>query len=202
MTFAYQNLNGNLLCSIDTETTGTRPHFHDIVQIAIIPLDNDTRPDKNRMPFVMDLCPKNKDNVDSEAMRINRLKLCDIIVNGTDPYRAADLLMEWFEKQRLGPSRRLTPLGCNWPFDREFIMEWLGRETYDFIFDSAFRDVLACANYQNDRDGYLNKTFTYQHVSLRSLCNTLEIERVRGHDACDDARVTAEVYRKMLFGAT
>lgn len=199
MTKFFQNLNDNLLCSIDCETTGTRPREHDIIQLAIIPLNNDVRPSADIFPFLIDMVPIRLQNVQSEAMRINRRKLTDIVNNGIDRYRAQDLFLEWFEKLNLGYQKKIMPLGCNWPFDREFIIDWLGHETYEMCFHPHYRDVQTIASFRNDREGWKGNEFPYPKVSLSYLCTQMRIERHAMHDATDDARVTAEVYRRLLF---
>ncbi len=192
------NLRGNILCAIDVETTGTVPGEHDIIQLAILPLDSNMKPCPKQSPFIMDIKPKRPENVQSEAMRINRLKLCDIMVRGCDPYKAEELLVEWFYGLKLGYQRRIVPVGANYAFDRGFLIEFLGPLSYDMIFDSAFRDVLSCANFINDRDGWFGRGTSYRTVNLSGLCATFKIERTRAHDATDDARVTAEVYRRLV----
>ena len=37
-------MNGNLLASIDLETTGLQAAYHEPIQIAIVPLNSDIRP--------------------------------------------------------------------------------------------------------------------------------------------------------------
>ena len=193
-----QNLNGNLLCSIDVETTGTEVGKHDIIQIAILPLDEGIEVSKKIQPFIMELIPGRKENIDSEAMRINRMKLCEIMVRGVDSFRAADLFLEWFERLKLGYEKKIVPLGCNWPFDASFIREWLGPETYKMCFHYFYRDVQVVANFCNDRAGWMGRDFPYPKVSLQYLCNVLGVEHDRAHDAIDDARATAEVYRRII----
>jgi hypothetical protein len=45
------HLNGHLLAAIDLETTGTRPGYHEIIQIACVPLDSDIKPLAGATPF-------------------------------------------------------------------------------------------------------------------------------------------------------
>lgn len=193
-----KHLNGHLLCSIDSETTGTDPQRHDMIQIAVIPLDGLLQPDANRIPFLMDLAPKRPENADPQAMDCNRLRLADLILRGVDADRAADLFVEWFERQNLGFNKRIMPLGANWPFDRDMIVAWLGLKTYEMCFNSQHRDVQSTATFLNDIAEVRGLPFPYPKVNLSYLCNQMRIERTQAHDATDDARVTAEVYRRLL----
>ena len=45
------HLNGCLMAAVDLETTGTRPGYHEIIQIAVVPLDSDFRPLADVRPF-------------------------------------------------------------------------------------------------------------------------------------------------------
>lgn len=192
------HLNGHLLCAIDTETTGSDPRRHDIIQVAVIPLDGLLQPDAERIPFLLDMAPKRPENADSTAMACNRRELAQLVLKGVDADRAADLFCEWVEKQKLGFNKRIMPLGANWPFDREFIKEWLGPKTYEMLFDAQYRDVMSTATYLNDLASIRGLPYPWPKVNLAYLCNQMRIERSLAHDATDDARVTAEVYRNLL----
>lgn len=198
-----KHTNGNVICAIDVETTGTRPGFHDIIQIAVIPLDGLLEPDAKRIPFLMDLCPKRPQNADPEAMACNKRELAQLVLKGVDADRAADLFVEWVESLKLGYNKRIMPLGANWPFDRSHIMEWLGPKTYELLFDAQYRDTQVVATYLNDLASIRGLPFPWPKINLSYLCNQMRIERLKSHDATDDSRVTAEVYRNLLkqFGA-
>lgn len=193
-----KHINGNLICAIDTETTGSDPRRHDIIQIAVIPLDGLLEPDANRIPFLMDLAPKRPENADPDAMSCNKIELAQRVLKGVDADRAADLFVEWVEKQKLGFNKRIMPLGSNWPFDRSFLIEWLGPKTYEMLFDSQYRDTMTTATYLNDLASIRGLPYPWPKVNLNYLCNQMRIERLKSHDATDDARVTAECYRNLL----
>lgn len=198
MSSFMQNLNSNLLCAIDTETTGFTPGYHDMVQIAVIPLDCDLEVDKSFTPFLLDIIPRRPENADNEAMRINRIKFCEISASGAEYYKAAELFDEWFDRLKLYHEKRIMPLGCNWPFDRSFIMEWLGGKGYDRCFSPVFRDIQSVATAQNDRAGWLGQDFPYPKVNLQYLATQCGIERSKAHDATEDALVTAQVYKRLI----
>jgi hypothetical protein len=61
-------------------------------------------------------------------MQINKIDLAKVMTSCVDAYKAADLLVEWFEKLRLPAYKRIIPIAQNWPFDRAFIMNWLGAD--------------------------------------------------------------------------
>lgn len=192
------HLNNNLLCAIDTETTGTIPGFHDIIQVAIIPLNAALDPAKEISPFYMDLQPKRPENAVPQAMRRNRVKLTDAMINGMEPYRAADLFDEWLKKLNLPFEKRIIPLAHNWPFDRGFIIDWLGVESFDQYFDARYRDTMVMASFCNDLADHRTEPFPYAKVDLTYMCGTLKIERERAHDALQDALATSKLYKELL----
>lgn len=196
MVHYMQNLNGELMCAIDTETTGTDPERHDIVEVAILPL-SPTGFHSKHPPFIMQLKPQRPEFAQGEALRVNKLRMADLLTNGHDPYDAAELLVEWFERLSLGINKRIIPIGANYAFDRDFLIAWLGRKTYDYMFSVFFRDVIIEANFQNDRAGYHGKKFPHARFGLRDICNYYKIPQERSHTAVDDARCTALCYHAM-----
>jgi DNA polymerase III epsilon subunit-like protein len=192
------HLNGNLLCAVDTETTGLDPEVHDIVQIAVLPLDSEIRPLEGILPFNMHLKPKRPQNADPKALKINRLNLVELIERGMEPDRGADIFMEWFEKLNLGYNKRIAPLGHNYPFDRGFIHGWLGPKNYEFAFDYHVRDSVSAALFLNDRAAFHAEAAPYPKVNLKYLCSQLGVENQGAHDALQDCLATAECYRRMM----
>jgi DNA polymerase III epsilon subunit-like protein len=51
------HLNGNLLASVDLETTGKRAGYHEPIQIAVVPLNSDLRPLDGVRPFYSTIKP-------------------------------------------------------------------------------------------------------------------------------------------------
>lgn len=207
------HLNNNILCVVDVETTGPDHKIHDIIEICVLPLNKWLKPDKNILPFCMNLVPMRKENIDFEALRVQRKhldkvvkdKVCydkrrmvDITLRGCEPSRAADLFVEWWEKLKLIPFKRIMPIAHNWVFDRDFIIDWLGYETFDMCFDPRYRDTMAMSLYDNDIAGYHVTDFPYPKNNLAYLCSQLGIEHGQAHTALDDCVATAEAYRLMI----
>ena len=211
-----EHLNNNILCVVDVETTGPTPGFHDIIEICVLPLDNFLKPSRKILPFCMNLIPMRKENIDFEAMRIqrkymdkvikdkvcgNKKRVIELTLKGCEPMRAADLLVEWVEKLKLLPFKRIMPIGHNWVFDRTFIIEWLGMETFDMLFDPRYRDTMAMSLYDNDIAGWYNEDFPFPKNNLAYLCSQLGITRHNSHTALDDCVATAACYRAMIKNA-
>jgi DNA polymerase III epsilon subunit-like protein len=195
---SMQHLNGNLLCAIDVETTGLRVRHHEIWQIAILPLGPDIRPLKQYVPFYQNLKVQCPENIDPDALEVSKTRFADMQLRALDPFDAADLLETWFERLKLPIKKKILPLAQNWVFDREFIREWLGIETFDYIFHHRARDAMVAALFMNDLADHKNIHVPYPIVSLKELGYRLHVKNEKPHDALQDCITTAEVYRKML----
>lgn len=192
------SLNGNLLCAVDVETTGINPRIHDIIEIAVLPLDNHYNPSRVVKPFVMTMKPRRPENIDLDALSVNRSKLADILTNSLDSDKVSDFLVEWFERLNLGINKRLSPLAHNWPFDRDMIIDWLGPKTFELIFDGRFRDTMAFATSQNDCAEEIGELCPYPKMGLGYLAHRFHVDAEDAHNALPDCRITAEVYRHLI----
>src|SRR4051812_11412468 len=117
MANAAVHLNGNIMCAVDVETSGLKAGFHDIWQIAIIPVGPDLEVNKNLPYFTAKMQLRRPQNADPQAM--SQAQLTDILNNGAEPDRVEERLREWFEKLPLVPGKKIVPLGHNYgAFDR------------------------------------------------------------------------------------
>lgn len=192
------HLNGNLLAAIDFETTGRRPGFHEIVQIAILPLDSDIRPLKTVRPFYMNVQPQYPNRQEKEARLVHQLNIDDLLIHAPTADRVADLLVEWFQRLDLPQGKVLVPLVQNWAFESAFLKAWLGPDMVDSMFHSHARDPMLYAVAMNDKATFMGEELPFNRVGLESLCNRLGIINTNPHDALSDCLATAEVYRAML----
>lgn len=198
-----KHLNGNLLCAIDTETTGLVAGYHDIIQVAIVPLDSNLNVlkmigDKLIMPFVYDIKPKRPENADPKALGVNNRTLADIMQHGVEPYKLADMFDEWCDSLQLAHNKKITPLGQNYQFDKNFLVDWLGEESYSHRIDYHYRDTMCAALYLNDRASFLEVAPPFPKVNLKYLASQLSIDNPKSHDALGDCLTTIAVYKKML----
>ncbi len=204
MAKSMQHWNGNQVCVMDVETTGLDPNWHEMIQICILPLDSDLKPRQDVAPFYINLKPDNPERADPKALKINGLKLAEIAVSGYDREKARDLLEAWVAQLKLpatkwGTSKKIIPLGQNYPFDRSFIQAWLGNEEYNQYFDYHNRDTMCAALYLNDRAAMHGESVPFPKVNLKYLASQLKIQHDRGHDSLQDCVVTAKVYRAMVM---
>ena len=199
---SMRHLNGNLLCAIDVETTGLDPMKHDIIQLAVLPLDAEIKPLQTVMPFYVNMKPKRPENIEKAAMKVNKTELAQLIINGLDPWKCVDMFEEWFERLNLPVGKKIVPLAHNWIFDSGFIREWMGPLSFAHFIDYHYRDSMTAALYLNDRADAHVEPYPFPKVSLGYCCSQLKIDNINAHDALADCVATAEVYRRMLMVQT
>lgn len=200
MAVTMRHWNGNQVCAVDTETTGLDPHWHEIVQIAILPLDSNFEPRQDVLPFYVNMKPENPERVDREAVKVNRL--ANIMATAHDSLKAIDMFTDWVDtlglpQTKWGTPKKILPLGHNWAFDKAFIQSWLGRLLYEDHFDCRAVDTMVTARYLNDRAAMHGQKVPFSKVNLRWIANQYNISHDRAHDALQDAVVTAKCYQQM-----
>lgn len=179
--------------AIDVETTGLIPGYHEIIQIAVQPLDDEFDPEGE--PMYCRLLPEYPERADPEALAKSGLRLNDPALSQE---RGADVLWEHFEKWG---GKGLIPLAHNWSFERGFLGAWLGEELFSQVFFGHARDSMLFALQYQDRADILGQKRPFTSVSLESLCEQFGIVNEKPHDALHDAIAGAKLYRALLTGS-
>jgi len=194
------HLNGNIMCAIDCETTGTDPTIHCIWQFSCLPLGFDLYPHKSIPPFNITLQPWNK-NRDPRA--VNEKKYIHATNYGLEQERAANLFDEWFNRLNLGLKKRIIPLAHNWPFDREFIKFWLTDVGFNYYFDPRYRDTMSLAATLCDICDANADRVPFEAITLHAIATKMGIEWESGmaHDSTYDAYKTIQIYRRLIHCA-
>jgi DNA polymerase III epsilon subunit-like protein len=193
------HLNGNLLASIDLETTGLQAGYHEPIQVAVVPLDSDLYPLKNVRPFVTYVRPDYPERQDPAAGYIHKIPIEDLVLHAPDAGRVQDLLVEWWEKLDLPFGKRLVPLAHNWAFEARFLNHWLGVELTEKLFYGHARDAMLYALNLNDKAAFMGLPAPFPQVGLNAVCKKFNIINENPHDAYSDAIAEAECYRAMLM---
>lgn len=192
------HLNGNLMAAVDYETTGLVAGWSEIIQIAVVPLNADLRPNNDIRPFYHNIAPEHPERQKGSAGSIHGLDINDLMMNSPSSAKVADLLIEWFERLNLPMKRNLVPLAHNWAFECGFGKAWLGDDMFNQIFHSHARDGMIEAGHMNDRAAFRGEPIPFPLVGLNPLCKQLGIVNENPHDALSDSIAEAEVYRALL----
>lgn len=193
------HLNGHLMAAVDIETTGRLPGYHEIIQIAVVPLDADYQALPRVSPYYVNIAPEYPERAEKKALSINGLNLEKLRQESITQEKGADLFVEWVENLNLPINKRLIPLAHNWAFEDGFLKHWLGLETKDAIWQGTARDSMIYANGVNDWAANRGSPPVFKNVSLLSLQKTLKVKSPgKSHDALNDAMVCAEVYKRLL----
>jgi len=197
-----QHWNGHQLCVIDTETTGLDPWFHEIAQIAVLPLDNCLKIRRDVVPFNIFMKLEFPERVEKSALRKNNLTVNKLQLEGFDREKTKDLLFSWRDKLGLsctvyGTPKKMMLLGHNLAYDIAFIQNWLGEDMYAELFDYHYRDTMILANYLNDRAAVHAEKVPFSKVTLTWLANQFNIDTEGAHDALIDCIITSKVYGKL-----
>jgi len=192
------HLNGHLLVSIDFETTGLRAGWHEIIQVALVPLNSDLRPHPELPVFYHNVAPEHPERAAHGAQQVHGLNLEDLMLNAPSAMRVSDLLIEWFEQIDLPQAKKLMPLAHNWEFERSFGRAWLGDDLFEHLFHGHARDGMRYALALNDRALFASEKIPFPRVGLGALCKKLGITNDKPHDALHDAMAEAEVYRALI----
>lgn len=194
------NLNGHVMCAVDTETSGMKAGYNDIIEVAVVPLNADLRPMPGVLPFHTIVRPKMRypDAWTEEAEKVHGHKLEDVMLHGVEPFRAADLFDTWFQRLELAPYKKIAPLGKNWGFDRGFLEDWLGPKTFNGIFWHRVRDLQPVVAYLNDQAEFDGEACPFPQTAQEDIRARLKIAPRKAHRAIDDALVLADCYRAVI----
>lgn len=192
------NLNGHMLAAVDVETTGRDAGYHEIIQIAVVPLTSSIEPVADINPFYMEIAPARPERCEADAQTIHGLNIEELMNNCPDAWKVADLFDEWVQSLNLPFDRRLVPMAHNWAFERGFLMNWLGLESFNQFFHYHPRDSMLFAISINDAATFHGLSAPFPYPGLKALAKRFGIVNPKPHDALCDALTEAKVYKAML----
>jgi DNA polymerase III epsilon subunit-like protein len=192
------NLNNNILAAVDVETTGVEFGWHEILQVAILPLDTNCEPDRDLGFFYMNVAPKHPSRQGLDARNKHGLDAAKMAEECVSQEEAAGMLDDWFVKLNLPLGKRLVPLAHNWAFERGFLTHWLGIELFDSIWQCHPRDTMGFGTMINDVYAWRGEPVPFHTLSLLSMCNRCGVVLDNAHDALADCLATADLYKTII----
>jgi DNA polymerase III epsilon subunit-like protein len=193
-----QHLNENLLCSVKCELTGPDPLRHELIEVAVLPLNHMLQIHPDIPPFNMRLRPQNKEEIDYRACRLSRSEVADAILRAFDRDKVADLFVNWYQSIGQKERKRIIPLAHGWPKERMLFVNWLGYDIFSDLFSEDYRDTLIAAHYINDRQCVKAEPCVFNKQNLSWLAKKLNVEQLYNGTAMSDCLTIAEVYKRQL----
>lgn len=188
-----KHFNRHKPCIILIKTTGPDLTYHEIAEIAIIPICN-LVVDDDIVPFNIRINVNHKGNLSSEEWE-NSKKY------GFDIFTSYELFDNWFRKLGLAFNKRIMPISWEWAIQRPFISNWLGYSNhiplYGDYFSHWYRDLMPVGLYWNDLAELNNEYLPFSVVRLKYLGNKLGVPKPRSKTLLDKAYYIAEVYEKV-----
>ena len=190
-------LGGGILAAVDLETTGLKPYYHEVIQVAVVPLDTELQQRQDIKPFYQYICPQHWERAQAGAFATNKVPR-GVLEASPNAERIADELRKWFDGLNMPLGMRLTPLAHNWAFESAFLTAWLGQEEKEAIFDSRARDTMTFGAGLCDRYEMKGEPRPFDKLNLATLCRKLKVTNQTPHNALSDALAEAECYQRLL----
>ncbi|MBP5584783.1 MAG: 3'-5' exonuclease [Lentisphaeria bacterium] len=178
----------NIFAAIDLETTSLDPARGEVLELAIVPLNEDFTVSTVIPEFTARIRAKHPERIEQTALDVNKL---DPAVGKPLEKVRAELAL-WTEENGI---TGIVPLAHNLAFDLDFLKASF--PAFSRIVSGHGRDSMRLAITFNDLARMQDGEERFPSVSLRSLKLALDIEGEVQHHALEDAKDAAHVYRKL-----
>jgi DNA polymerase III epsilon subunit-like protein len=192
------------VCAIDTETGGLVAGQHELIAIAVVPLNAAFEQDGE--PFYTKVRPEYPDRLTPGALKVNG-ESEESLASAPSRQEAIQAFLEWTNRTIVAPGHKcIAPLAHNWAFDGPFIENWLDPTHESGVMSTLFetfgvRDTKSVCMWLKDRAAALGRPAAFRYCSLKEMQKTLNIEVTwadAAHTAIGDALMTAACYRGLL----
>ena len=178
-----------IFAAIDLETSGLDVSKGEILDIAIVPLNQDFTISKDVPEFTARVKAEHPETAEIQALQVNRLNPNE----GERREKVTADIRQWLADNDI---ESITPVGQNLDFDLRFIAKEFPELSK--IIRPHGRDSMRLALAINDIALRDNGEPRFEKVSLTALKDALAITGEVQHNAFEDAKDTALVYRKLL----
>jgi len=177
-----------IFAAIDLETTGLNAARHEILDIAIVPLNADFTVSAAIPEFTARVKAEHPETAEAEAMQVNRLNPHE----GESREKVTADIRYWLADNGI---ESITPVGQNLDFDLSFIAK--GFPELSKVIRRHGRDSMRLALAINDISIRETGEPKFPNVSLRALKESLGIFGDVTHQAFEDAKDAAAVYQRL-----
>lgn len=198
----------NLLL-LDLETTGLDASKHEIIQLGALLLDKKTL--KEKEVFSSYIKPTGWHRRDKESMKINGIKweqvknapgLKKVLMEFHQAFKLPLTPSYGFDKLTTGIKRGKMPQVMlsyyGGPLDMDFLRAAYHRCGLKWKFDYHFLNLWGVFYFFLAAKNQLKNKKKFTGFSLEDLMRRFNIKSKNRHDALEDCRVEAEIFRKMI----
>jgi DNA polymerase III epsilon subunit-like protein len=179
----------------DLETTNLDHELGGIVEICILPFDDQLNIREDIPAFHTFVAPEHDCVIDPLAMKINGIKQDQMRVF-TWKRQVIQELFDWKEKYNI---KKIDGLGQNMKFDLDFYKEFTkGISSLSGLFDHTYADTKFVAKGINDAFLAKGKPKPFKNLKLETLAAYFDIDYSNAHSAFEDCKITLQVYRCLL----
>ena len=179
----------DIVAAIDLETTGLDAARCEVIDMAVVPLNDDFTVSTEIPEFTSRIKAEHPETAETDALRVNGMNPHD----GVPLETVREDFVAWMRDNGIG---RIVPLGHNLGFDMKFLLKTFPEVSR--VFCHRGRDSMRLALAINDISVRDNGESMFPRVSLSAVKETLGIVGEVNHSAFEDAKDAAAVYRKML----
>lgn len=178
----------DIFAAIDLETSGLDVSRCEILDMAIVPLESDFTISTTIPEFTARMKAEHPEFAEKQALEINRLNPDD----GESRAVVRDNLVAWMRENGIG---QIIPVAHNLEFDLQFL-----NKTFPELrkaFSHHGRDSMRLALAVNDIVRRESGEVKFPSASLRAVKEGLCLDGEIQHNALEDAKDAAIVYRKL-----
>lgn len=192
-----RHLNNDVLCALAILTTGPDPKQDSVVNICLAPLDWTLSTSKTILPFNAHMTMR-RNSIDKDWVGRDKTKIIQSLKKGVDAYDVVDALEAWKEKN-IKAGKRIVPLCYDWPFIKPFLVDWMGPQTVEYLFQPKVRDLIVIANYLNDRADIRLVGLPYpKPEDFQYLAQTCDTDYKNSMDCAKECLAIIKMYNHML----
>lgn len=179
---------------MDTETTHLDETKGCMIELAILPVDDQFNVREDIEPFEVLIRPTSDIIQDPIAMEINGIEFTGDIAWCTKN-RAQRKLYDWKKKHNI---KCIYPIAQNWEFDSKFYKAFAKDTCLENLFYHRASDTQRLA--QSINDAYLDAGLEPRFVKtkLEVLADYYAIDYSEAHSAMSDCKITLKVYKELL----
>jgi DNA polymerase III epsilon subunit-like protein len=176
---------------IDTETTGTDPVIHDVIQIGCV-MELAGVPCFERE---WKCAPINKEYVTEEILKFHGIKREDLL-NLPDPRSVKNAFESFISSyvDKFNKQDKIVLAGFNTKFDYDMLRSWFGKLGDKYFGSWFFWSVIDVANELAKYAAY--KGLRLRNMKLGTCCEHFGIP-IRAHDALSDIKATRDLYLRL-----